>query len=187
MFHLINRILAPRRTQPDGLYHKVMMQAREPIFYQKYQVQDTGDGRFDCLILHIILVLYVLSRKNSDKTGKSLDARFGRELIELMLEDFDHNFREMGVGDLAVGKRIKSSLKAFYGRMQAYEDGLSQEEEAGDQVLSVALERNLYRKGEVSAKTLAAICVYMRGQIENLQSFSAQQLREGDFDFQVLK
>ena len=40
-----------------------------------------------------------------------------------MFADMDQNLREMGVGDLAVGKRIKAMAKGFYGRLAAYDAG----------------------------------------------------------------
>ena len=48
--------------------------------------------------------------------------------------------REMGAGDLGVGKRVKKMAQGFYGRVSAYETGL-----AGDGPgLEAALRRNLY-------------------------------------------
>ena len=41
-----------------------------------------------------------------------------------MFADMDRSLREMGVGDLRVGRRVKTMVKAFYGRAAAYDAAL---------------------------------------------------------------
>ena len=41
-----------------------------------------------------------------------------------MFSDFDSNLREMGFGDIAVNKRMKQFIKAFYGRIDNYYQNL---------------------------------------------------------------
>ena len=53
----------------------------------------------------------------------------------------DHNLREMGVGDLAVPKRMRALGEAYYGRAQAYREALAAAD-AG--ALAEALARNVY-------------------------------------------
>ena len=59
-----------------------------------------------------------------------------------MFGDFDRSLREMGTGDLSVGRQIKRMAEAFYGRVQAYEEGLA----GADPLLKQALSRNLFRR-----------------------------------------
>ena len=56
-----------------------------------------------------------------------------------MFEDMDLSLREMGAGDMGVGKRVKAMVKAFYGRI-VYEAGLG----TSDDELVKALTRNVY-------------------------------------------
>ena len=181
MFHLINRIIAPRRHHTDSLYQKIITQARLPIFYQHYGVADTGDGRFDSLALHMILVLDILTKKNIDNDNlaevKKIE-RISKELIEVMVEDLDHNFREMGVGDLAVGKRIKGMLKGFYGRMKSYQAGFQDET-----LLKQSLTRNLYRKIDIDSNSLDIMSGYIIKQCAHLQNCDIQNICAGDFSF----
>ena len=89
----------------------------------------------------------------------------------------------MGVGDLAVGKRIKASLKAFYGRMQAYETGINHDD---DTKLTEALKRNLYRKNEtINEKILQEFCLYLRKQTAHLQNYSVPQFCRAEIEFQT--
>ena len=42
-----------------------------------------------------------------------------------MFSDMEKNLREMGVGDLSVGKKVKALATAFYGRIRAYDNGIN--------------------------------------------------------------
>jgi cytochrome b pre-mRNA-processing protein 3 len=68
-----------------------------------------------------------------------------------MFSDMDRNLREMGVGDLSVGKQVKKMAAAFYGRAELWEDSLN----LGETALSKTLLETIFRstnicKGEES-------------------------------------
>ena len=50
--------------------------------------------------------------------------QFGQRLFDQFCRDMDHNMREMGVGDLAVPRRMRRIGEAFYGRQAAYRAAL---------------------------------------------------------------
>ncbi|MCH9853125.1 MAG: ubiquinol-cytochrome C chaperone [Alphaproteobacteria bacterium] len=176
MFHLINRILAPRKYHADILYSSIVAQARKQKIFSDWGVPDTPDGRFDSLVLHMVMVLYRLSHCDDSDVHR----QFGKELIEVMIEDLDHNFRELGVGDLAVGKRIKGMLKAFYGRMENYGQAFESQDEA---LLEQVVVRNIYRKSEKmpSEAQIKQLCAYIWQQTQHLQHYSGAQIRQDDF------
>ena len=88
----------------------------------------------------------------------------------------DDNFREMGVGDLAVPKEMRRVAEAFYGRAGAYEAGLA---DADHTSLVAALTRNVFGMSEppLGAKRLAA---YMR---EAVRLLAAQDPANGALAF----
>jgi len=156
------------------LYAALVRQARQPGFYTVCGVPDTVDGRFDMILLHAFLLLRRLKREHA----RSRD--LGQAVFDLMFADMDENLREMGVGDLAVGKRIKGMAQAFYGRIAAYEAGLA----AADESLDLALRRNLYRKAAPADAAVALVVDYLRREAaaldaEPLDSFLTGQVRFG--------
>ncbi len=156
------------------LYTRVVEQARQPLFYLDLGVPDTPDGRFDMIALHAALLLRRL-RRDRERTEAVSQAVF-----DLMFADMDQNLREMGVGDLAVGKRIKAMAQGFYGRLAAYDVGMAA---PGDEVLADALARNVYRHrppGEGDATGLAA---YMRRQAARLEAQPVEALMAGEVAF----
>ena len=75
-----------------------MAQARRAELYSELGVADTLDGRFDMIILHNDAVMYHM------QAGDDRDRVFAQALIDELFRDMDRSLREMGVGDMGVGK-----------------------------------------------------------------------------------
>jgi cytochrome b pre-mRNA-processing protein 3 len=125
----------PRRTTIALLYRRIATASRVPGFYAALELPDTIEGRFECLSLHMILVLRAL-RGQPDPADE-----VAKDLTDAFFQDMDASLREMGVGDIVVPKRMKKIAAAFYGRAQAYDKPLDASDEAG---LAEALARNAY-------------------------------------------
>jgi cytochrome b pre-mRNA-processing protein 3 len=149
---------SPRRTIA-ALYGAIVAQARAPRFYQDYAVPDTVLGRFDMVLLHVVLVLRRL------REGEARDRALAQGLFDTFCRDIDHNLREMGISDQGVPKEMRRVGEAFYGRAQAYEAALG---ESTDAALTQALVRNVYTDTPDSAGSAArgtvaiALCAYVR-------------------------
>jgi len=152
------------------LYMAVLARARDPLFYEDFGVPDTVDGRFDMVALHVFLMLRRLKR------DLPATARLSQALFDLMFVDMDENLREMGVGDLAVGRRVKDMAKAFLGRLAAYEAALA---EADTDALAGALRRNLFRGLAPDAGQVAAMAAYVREQDHGLAATALAALSAG--------
>ena len=134
------------------LYCSAVAAARAPFFYRELGVPDTLDGRFDLVGLHAFLLIRRLQAVQG--SGPAL----AQAVFDAMFSDMDLNLREMGVGDLGVGKRVRAMWEAFHGRALAYETPIA----AGDtQGLAAALARNVWRdpKALEPAARLAAIAL----------------------------
>jgi cytochrome b pre-mRNA-processing protein 3 len=152
------------------LYLQAVEQARHPELYLRRGVPDTPDGRFDMVVLHVVLVMRRLKRDH-DQTAETAQA-----LFDLMFADMDQNLREMGVGDVGIGPRVKAMAKGFFGRLAAYDVALSAED---DLALCAALRRNLYRKCAPLDADVAAVAVYMRQEAAKLDAMPIKSLLDG--------
>jgi cytochrome b pre-mRNA-processing protein 3 len=155
----------PRVPAVRALYAAIVEESRAADFYERWGVPDTLDGRFEVVCLHAFLVLRRL---------KGSDADFAQTLFDLMFQDFDRNLREMGAGDLGVGRHVKAMAQAFYGRIRAYERGLDGAEDLGE-----ALKRNLYGTGTPSPGQLAAMADYVRCRAAGLAAVPVETLLAG--------
>jgi cytochrome b pre-mRNA-processing protein 3 len=157
-FNLIDRLTRRTPAPPmDALYRSVVAIAREPRWYTAGAVPDTLDGRFDMVVLVLSLVMLRLEREpGSERPIVGLTERF--------VEDMDGSLREIGVGDLVVGKQVGRMVGALEGRLGAYRGVL-----AGSEPLADALTRNLYRGTAPGADALgwtAAAVGELRRQID---------------------
>jgi cytochrome b pre-mRNA-processing protein 3 len=141
----------PHERAGFALYGAAVTAARRPLFFDPLGVPDTLDGRFDLVSLHAGLLVCRIAR-DPDPRAKAL----AQAVFDAMFADIDVNLREMGVGDLVVGKRVKRMWEAFHGRAQAYDGALRASDRAG---LESALARNVWRGSapEGAAARLAAI------------------------------
>ncbi len=117
---LVGRSEASRLSKRAGqrLYQTAVIQSRRPALYAEMGAPDSVEGRFELLTLHVILLI--------DRLAGDTDAAATRQaLFDVFLSDLDGALREMGVGDLAVGKRMKKLGQIFYGRARAYDAAFS--------------------------------------------------------------
>jgi cytochrome b pre-mRNA-processing protein 3 len=99
----------------DALYAACVAQARRPEFYTSMGAPDTLEGRFELYTLHVVLVVLRL-KGHGDNPSAAAQA-----LFDAYLQSLDIALREMGVGDLSVGKKMKKLGRAFYGRVKSYD------------------------------------------------------------------
>lgn len=160
----------------QGLYGAIVAQTRLPIFYDRYGVPDTVDGRFDLLVVHLVLLV---GRIEAGREQGELPADFGQQLVERFCQDLDHNLREMGVGDITVPRRMRSYVEAYLGRSDAYRGALA----TGDRIACAqALARNVFGRSEPhdGAWMLAD---YMGLAARALSGIPGEELRAGRVAF----
>lgn len=129
----------PHERAAFALYGQAVAQARLPAWYESHGVPDTLDGRFDMVGVFAFLLIDRL-QADPDPRGAGL----AQAVFDAMFADMDQTLREMGVGDLSVGKRVKAMWTAFNGRAHAYSAAL---DGAGTDAapLVAALSRNVWR------------------------------------------
>jgi len=156
-----------------ALYGAIVAQARSAAFYADYGVADTVEGRFDLIVLHLVLLLARLGRENS--AGRGL----GQELFDTFCRDLEGNLREMGVGDLAVPKKMRQFAEAFYGRQAAYLAALA----AADQRdFEKALARNIFQVDGIDDAAVR-LARYGRAALRGLDAQEEGALRRGEVVF----
>tara|TARA_A100001037_G_scaffold200744_1_gene179529 strand:- start:2095 stop:2667 length:573 start_codon:yes stop_codon:yes gene_type:complete len=141
-----------RKETAIRLREALIEQSRQPDFYRDLGVPDTMLGRYEMVCLHAYLLLRRL--KGEGVAGRAL----AQTLHNVIFDDFDVALREVGVGDMGIGKRIKKLAYNLHGRISAYEQGLA----AGDEDMAAALRRNLYASVEPTDAQVSAMTAYIR-------------------------
>ena len=155
--------LAGRKAEnpASALYQAVVAGGREPNWYQAGAVPDTVNGRFETIagVLAVVLLGMVgepapappPARVGLRMEAEPPPAEPSARLIECFVDDMDGQLRQIGIGDVVVGKRMGKMMGLLGGRLGAYRDGLAGE--AGS--LEEAVLRNLYRGEDPGAAALA--------------------------------
>ena len=107
-------------------------------------------------------------------TGLGAGAEPAARLAERFVDDMDGQLRQIGIGDIVVGRHIGKMMSMLGGRLGAYRDALA----GGD--LDGALVRNLYRGETPAADALAHVRDRLRALHERLRGVPIPRLVAGE-------
>ena len=133
----------PERETFRPLYSEVVAIGRDPAWYREGNVPDTLDGRFDMIAAVLALVLLRLERDGPASAGASV------LLTELFIDDMDGSIRQMGIGDLMVGKHVGRMMSALGGRLTAFREAM-----AAGTGFEAAVRRNVFHEASPSKAAL---------------------------------
>ena len=126
-----------------GVYQSIIDNSRSKIFYMDFDIDDSFESRFDLVILHSFIIFQYFI-EIGDKKNK-----LSQSLFDFMFHDFENNLREMGFGDIAVNKKMKVFITAFYGRIAQYSKGIDVYKANGDKsLLQQTILNNIYKGDE---------------------------------------
>lgn len=129
-----------------SLYAGLTSQARQRIFFAEFAVADSLDGRFDMVALHAWLVFERLHAAGL--------ADVAHALSDAIFVGFDEALRDLGAGDMSMGRKIKQMGDAFNGRIKAYGSA------SGEAELSAAILRNVYRGDQTRTREALGLARY---------------------------
>lgn len=143
-----------RLAPVTALFERVAAASRQPALYLEGGIPDTFEGRFESLTLHVFLLLRRLRELPAPADGLAQD------LVDACFSYLEFGFRQSGISDVAVPKRMKKIGQMFYGRIQAYENALASSDPAA---LTEALRRNAG-----CGEGAAALTAYVRQIVQAL-------------------
>jgi cytochrome b pre-mRNA-processing protein 3 len=165
---LLQRLFqAPDRGTAPQLYAAIVARGRETHWYEAGQVPDTIDGRFDMIAAVMSLVLLRLEQAPEA-------AAFTSHLAEVFIDDMDGQLRQIGIGDIVVGKHVGKMMGMLGGRLGAYREALAAD------TLGEALVRNLYRGEAPPAGALAHVEAELRALHARLAEMPIPTLLAGE-------
>ena len=178
LFSRLMRYLGRRQRKleerpAERLYQSILQASRQPDLYTEFEVHDHLDSRFDMLCLHISLLMGRL-RMLPEDVHKPLN----QELFDRFFADMDFTLREMGVGDLGVGKRVRKMSEAFMGRLLAYTQSLERNDKME---LALVLARNI-RRSHDSNDADRRMADYVLQSRDRLSAVGDNEMQAGTVD-----
>jgi cytochrome b pre-mRNA-processing protein 3 len=154
------------------LYRHAVARARDPELYTRCEVPDTPDGRFEMVALHTALVLRRLAETGPAGQEMSL------LLVESLVTDMDRSVRELGVGDLSVGKYVTGLAGSLMARLDTLRRALAEDDRGA---IATMLLRNAFPSGAPpSPVALDRLIDRLEGFASALEAVPAERLLRGD-------
>ena len=158
----------------DIIYQKIVFFSRDKIFYTKYQVPDSIDGRFDILALITIIFIFRLSKI------KPKGPELSQVLFDCIFKDLDYSLRELGAGDVSVSTNMRKFISSYMGRQKVYIDALKKNDV---EKLMFSIKNNIFRNTIIEEKIISLLSKKILEIVEHLNSVSDDKILDGDFQF----
>jgi cytochrome b pre-mRNA-processing protein 3 len=164
----LSRIFGSPRSERERLrplYDAIVARGRDPAWYLEGGVPDTLDGRFDILTAVMTMVLLRLEAEGDRAKRESV------LLTETFIDDMDGTIRQIGIGDLVVGKHVGRMMGALGGRLQVFRD-------AAD--LEPAVRRNIFHEAPPSDAAASFVAARLKDFRERLALMPSERILAGE-------
>ena len=97
-------------------YKKILKESNLFLFKNNFFKEKNYKISFE--IITIFLIMFI--RKNLLENNKKFYQRVNEQLVSLFIYDLDASLRDKGIGDMSIGKYVKSYVKKFYFRLSKF-------------------------------------------------------------------
>ena len=163
-------------TITNDVYQKIVKFSRDKIFYTKYKVPDTIDGRFDMLVLITIITVFRLSKIKDEGTGLS------QKIFDTIFKDLDFSLRELGAGDVSVSNNMKKLISSYMGRQKIYVKAFKNNDE---KFLALAFRNNIFRNNDQNESLILLLSKNILIINKKLSLIEDKKILDGNFEFSV--
>lgn len=167
MFRWFSGRRHPERTA-HNFYGSIVAASRRPELFTRHGVPDTVEGRLEVLTAHMFLALERLSAEG--EKGRELS----QALVDVFFADMDISMRELGVGDMAVPKKMRDLATVVNARWDGYREAVR----AGDEAHLARLLENAFDDAKESFAA-AGLARYLLSVLDGLKAQPVASLGEG--------
>ena len=94
------------KSHSNKLYNKLVDLSRNIFFYKKVKLKDNFETRINLVFIHLSIILVIFKERNKED--------FPQNVFDNIFLNIEYHIRELGYGDVAVNKKMKSLLRVFY-------------------------------------------------------------------------
>tara|TARA_B100000242_G_scaffold255091_1_gene198011 strand:- start:462 stop:989 length:528 start_codon:yes stop_codon:yes gene_type:complete len=157
---------------PNNIYQKIVTFSRNKIFYTKYKVPDTIDGRFDMLVLITIIIVFRLSKINGE------GIKLSQKIFDIIFKDLDFSLRELGAGDVSVANNMKKLISSYMGRQKKY---IKAFKNCDEKKLALAFKNNIYRNNDQRENLILLLSTNIFKINKQLDLIEDKKILDGNF------
>ena len=100
------------RLKSDKIYLNILTQSKS-LLNKKYFNEIDFSVSFE--LISILLIYHLKFFNNKNKIAKKC---INEELMKNLVNDLDSSLRDVGIGDMSIGKYVKKYVKKFYYRLK---------------------------------------------------------------------
>lgn len=131
-------LLRPRDKQRARLLYSVLLKAAlDPRLYQSGTGTDTFEGRAAMVTVHASLLVHRLASLQDGRAN-----RLAKSVNALILDGFDAAFRERGVGDSTIARKVRNLAEQHSGLGRSLLSALDSAEPGAADEIEAVLKRN---------------------------------------------
>ena len=138
-------------------------------FNKKFKIPTSFNARYE-IILILIFLLYL--RQKNEKVNKIKI----QILYNYLFEYLDYSLREIGIGDLSVGKKVKTLARIFSFRMKSYEESVKIDFKNIKKLIKKFIYKNKVKKGN-----LDNFYNYINSQYKKLENSNSNDIYSKNF------
>ena len=166
-----------RKAAAGNAYAGLMKAALAPDFYLTGDVADTFEGRAGMVMVHAALAL----RRMKGIPGKEA-AGLAAALNMRVLDGFDAAYREQGVGDSSIARKVRKLAEAYYGLGLALTAALN---ETSDEARKSGVEAVLARNAVTESSRAAGLAAWLCTLADGLEAQQDSEILAGNLDWQT--
>lgn len=103
------------RKKAKSIYNNILKESNNFIINNDFFIKKDFKASFE--IISLLLILYINMNLN---TNIKKNKKINEELISIFISDLDESLRSKGIGDMSLGKYVKSYVKKFYFRLKKF-------------------------------------------------------------------
>lgn len=165
------------KVASKAAYGGLMRAALEPRYFVAGDVADTFEGRAQIVTLHAGLVMKRLRSAEGDRARKLAEA-----VNTKVLDGFDAAFRENGVGDSSIARKVRKLAETHYGLGKVFTEAL----EVSDRRAQIeAIDDVLRRNGVIEHDRPSEFPNYLAAQDERFRGHADEDVLAGNFHWVI--
>lgn len=172
LIHYINKKENKDKILANDIYIYII--ANIQLIFKKKEINIKKDFNSTFELISVYLFVFFYSYKSSIK-----NSNINQLVMNIFINDLDKSLRELGIGDMSIGKYVKSYVKKFYFRLSKLEKIF--ELNNFDEFSKYLETKNIHMKNS----EFEIISKYLFNNIENLIKI-AETKDIYNFDFKLL-